>query len=285
MNFAETKETIARIVADERADPLINPLGVTAVLDHGRATARAIVLFHGFTNCPYQYRILGKMFFDRGYNVYIPRVLRGGYRDRMTTAMAALSLAEVKQSSLSAVAVAEGLGESVDVFGLSVGAVMAAWVAQSRKVATLMALAPFFALPFVPGPLGPLTTQALLLLPNWFMWWDPRLRENNGPPYSYPRFPTHALAVCLQLGQSVYDMARQVPPLAERCILIVNPGDPAVSNAASFAVWNRWEGRAPLLEEITLNGVAKQHDIIDPTNYPAAVTLVYPRLVELIGPV
>lgn len=284
MNFAETKETIARIVADERADPLIDPLGVTTVLDHGKATDRAIVLFHGFTNCPYQYRILGKMFFERGYNVYIPRVLRGGYRDRMTTEMAGLTLAEVKQSSLGAVAIAEGLGASVDVFGLSVGAVMAAWVAQSRKVSTMMALAPFFALPFVPAQLGAPVAQALLLLPNWFMWWDPRVKDKMGPPYAYPRFPTHALAVCLQLGQSVSAMARQVPPLAGRCILIVNPGDPAVSNAASFDVWNRWEGRAPALEEITLSGVPKQHDIIDPTNYPAAATVVYPRLIELMGP-
>jgi len=284
VTFQETKETVASIIARERADPRMNPVGVTALLDHGKVTDRAIVLFHGFTNCPYQYRILGKMFFERGYNVYIPRIPHSGYRDRMTTALAELTVAELKQCSLSSVTIAEGLGRSVDVFGLSLGGVMAAWLAQSRRVASMMALSPFFALPFIPAPLASLTIHTMLLLPNRFVWWDPRVKDTTGPSYAYPRFPTHALAVCLQLGQSVLDMASHVPPLAERCILVVNPGDPAISIPAAFAVWNRWEGHAQRLEEITLSGVPKQHDIIDPTNYPAAVTQVYPQLIEFMRP-
>src|SRR2546429_6635736 len=78
--------------------PNVNPLCHTRLYTHGRRTERALVLLHGFTNCPQQFDALGRRFFDRGWNVLIPRYPRHGYSDRLNT-----SIAELRAEHLMAV--------------------------------------------------------------------------------------------------------------------------------------------------------------------------------------
>ena len=59
--------------------PNVNPACQTRLYTHGRRVERSLVLLHGFTNCPAQFDALGKQFFERGWNVLIPRYPRHGY--------------------------------------------------------------------------------------------------------------------------------------------------------------------------------------------------------------
>ena len=44
----------------------LNPVCRSILLTHGIRTERAVVFFHGLTNCPQQFRELGQIFFDMG---------------------------------------------------------------------------------------------------------------------------------------------------------------------------------------------------------------------------
>jgi hypothetical protein len=59
----------------------LNPVCLSILLTHGKRTKRAVVLFHGLTNCPEQFRELGRTFYELGYNVLIPRLPRHGLAD------------------------------------------------------------------------------------------------------------------------------------------------------------------------------------------------------------
>src|SRR3990172_3566646 len=63
----------------------INPLCRDIVQKHVPPTGRVIVFFHGYTNCPKQFEELGNQFYRAGFSVYIPRLPRHGYLDRLTS--------------------------------------------------------------------------------------------------------------------------------------------------------------------------------------------------------
>ena len=56
-NYAEAVQRIESIRAAQ--PPGLNPVGCQQFLSHGRPTGRAVVLFHGYTSCPQQFKRLG----------------------------------------------------------------------------------------------------------------------------------------------------------------------------------------------------------------------------------
>src|SRR5260370_17467915 len=88
MSYAEAIE-IAKGLQDLDG-PNVNPVCYARLYTHGQRTERALVLLHGFTNCPRQFDDVGKDFFARGWNVLIPRYPRHGYTDRLNTTVAEL---------------------------------------------------------------------------------------------------------------------------------------------------------------------------------------------------
>jgi esterase/lipase len=282
VTYADAEAELRRVAQDERSAKDLNPDCYSLWFLHGRRAQRAIVLWHGFTNCPRQFAELGKLFFAQGYNVYIPLIPRHGRLDRMTDALAGLSVAELKMAAQRATRIAFALGERVDTAGLSVGGVIAAWIAQSARVDTALAIAPFFALPWFSQAVNRIVTDMTLGLPNIWLWWDPRLKEGTKPLHAYPRYPSHALATSMQFGDGVFRLAERVPPLAQRCILAVNDKDPAVNNKVSAALWSMWSRHGEMLQTYTFTNLEPRHDIIELTTYPDAKRLVYPVLVDLI---
>ena len=88
---ADYGEALRRVAAAEARDgPEISPECRTRLMTHGARTARAVVLLHGLTNCPEQFRALGERLYERGANVYIPRLPEHGLADRMTPVHARL---------------------------------------------------------------------------------------------------------------------------------------------------------------------------------------------------
>ncbi|MFN2460095.1 MAG: alpha/beta hydrolase [Candidatus Velthaea sp.] len=281
MHFSETlRELDARVAAD-RGDPAVDPACLPYVAQHGARTARALVLFHGFTNCPCQFSELADAFAARGFSVYVPRLPHHGLADKMTTALAALTRAELQGAARDALRVANGLGARVSVLGLSSGGTMAAWVAATEPVDVAVAVAPLFGLRGVPQPLTTPLRALLAALPNRNVWWDPRVKEGIRPEHAYPRFPTRALAQCLQLAADTARAARR-GARARSSILVLNRREAATSNAAARAVWSRFAAHGAVTREIVLTDIDRRHDIIEPVTFPQARTLVYPVLLDAV---
>jgi alpha-beta hydrolase superfamily lysophospholipase len=267
-------------------DPaLVAPYAQPVRLDHGARATLCVVLFHGLTNNPAQFSELAPMIFARGANVLVPRMPFHGYADRMTGALANLTARGLIAAANEAVETAKTLGERVAVLGISMGGLLCAQIAQQRDDVDLsIPIAPDFGLLRFPRSLSSCLERVLLALPNVFLWWDPRVREKMLPDTAYPRFATHALMQTLRIGDAVYRAAKNDVPAARRITMVVNPRDPAVNDAVARSVVQRWQrSRRDGITCVELQGLAANHDIIDPRNPMQQTALVYPKLIELLG--
>lgn len=272
-------------IAAEAADPTLSPECATRLFTPGRRTERVIIFLHGFTNCPAQFVPLAEQFVARGYSVYIPRVPHHGFADRLTEDLARLSADELVRFASRSVDLARGLGEQVAVVGLSMGATIAAWIAQHRgDVAQVTLIAPLFQItglpPFAIRPVA----STILAVPNFYLWWDDQRREQIiGPPYAYPRYPVHAAGALLRLSFAVQDAAERGPPAVRAILLVSNAADGAVSNPATEAIGDDWARNGAAVRRYTFPAdLGLNHDLIDVNNPEQRVALVYPTLISLI---
>jgi esterase/lipase len=253
------------------------------LFDHGRRTPLAVVLFHGFTNNPAQYARFAPLLYERGANVFVPRMPEHGDRDRMTARLAGLTAEMLLASATESIDLAYGLGERVATLGISMGGTLTAYFAQFRDIAVAVPVAPDFALLQLPYSISHLLERVLLRLPNVFLWWDPRAGARHPPITAYPRFSTRALMQTLRIGDEVYVAARRHRPRATRIVTIVNRTDPAVNNEVTRQVyldWQQWNGDG--VAWVELRNLPENHDIIDPQNPLARTGLVYPKLLEAL---
>jgi alpha-beta hydrolase superfamily lysophospholipase len=283
--YADALRRVAAVEA--RDDVAIAPECRTLLLTHGARAARVVVLLHGLTNCPEQFRALGERLYERGANVYIPRLPEHGLADRMTTALARLDAREMCKATDEAVDIGCGLGDSVIVVGLSIGGVMAAWAAQERAdVARAAPIAPLTGLARAPGALTGPAMNLMLTLPNQFVWWDGKVKTDlPGPKHVYPRFSTRATAETVFLGASVEAEARRTPPAARSIVMITVGGDVAVDNSAVARLAQVWRSHGARLTTYEFPAALHlNHDIIDPEQIGGNPALVYPVLLDLIAP-
>jgi carboxylesterase len=162
--------------------PNVNRVCRTRLYTHGRRTDRALVLLHGFTNCPQQFDELGRRFFEQGWNVLIPRYPRHGYSDRLNTAFAELRADQLIAVADRSALAAAGLGQRVTVAGLSLGGVLAGHLAETNENAERAVLiAPMFGLRPIPAFALTALTRAAQALPNFYVWWDQKLKQDIKP--------------------------------------------------------------------------------------------------------
>jgi alpha-beta hydrolase superfamily lysophospholipase len=279
------EEALERVRAFQAYDDdRILPQARTVLLDCGTRTQLSVVLLHGFTNHPGQYREFAPRLFAHGVNVLVPRMPEQGDRNRMTDRLAKLTAQALLARASEAVDIACGLGNRVCVAGISSSGLLCAYFAQYRRdVARAIPISPVFALLQFPYWLSRLAAQAALVLPNAFVWWDPRLREHQLPDTAYPRFPTRALAQCLRVGDAVYAASGHEPLAAGSIVMMTNKNDPAVNNNVADRVVFRWRAdSACAIDTIVFTDLPHVHDIIDPQNPQARIDIVYPRLLKAI---
>lgn len=283
-SYDEAVRRVDALKAQEREG--YNPVCLTQLLTHGAKTPRAVVLVHGYTNCPQQFVPLGRQLYDRGDNVLIARLPRNGRADRMTAEHGGLLAAELAAYAAEVVDIAAGLGEHITMAGLSGGAITTAWAAQHRaELDRAVLIAAAFGYKQIPAPLtvGAMNT-ALLLLPNIFIWWDPELREKFGPPHTYPRISSRAVMNVLRLGFATRAHAARRPPAARSIVVVTNANDDKVDNAAALRMAQVW--RASGATDVTHYEFPAElglhHDLIDPSEPGARPDVVYPKLVELM---
>jgi len=264
--------------------PNVNPVCQTRLYEHGRRTERALVLLHGFTNCPQQFDVIGRLFHARGWNVLIPRYPRHGYKDRLNTTISELRAEHLLALANQSANAAHGLGEHVTVAGISLGGSLAGHLAQNHEhVNRAVLIAPMFGIKFIPGPLSRLVGRLAYLLPNFYLWWDPRLKDRLPPPYGYPRFSTHAYASLFRIAAAVARSARVTPPKAGQIAVVTNAGEPGLENRFTYRIVEWWRSHGAEVEtyEFPLSHHLP-HDLIDPVNPDQNTELVYPIVTRLI---
>ncbi|MFN8496681.1 MAG: alpha/beta hydrolase [Anaerolineae bacterium] len=285
---ASYEEAITRIgaIQGQEGSP-INDVCHTRLWTHGHRTERALVYFHGYTNCPAQFDQLGETLYQKGLNVYVPRLQYHGYKDVMTDDQAKLTTDMLVRLTNDSIDIAHGLGESVTVMGLSAGGVMAAYAAQFRADVDLaVVMSPSFAFPFAPAFVSGLAKAIVPHIPNIFIWWDPRVKEKiQGPPYGYPRFSTRALINIFKAGDGVLAEAKHKPPAARRVILITTDADTAIHLPTAYKLGKEWKTNAP--DRVKTLTFAKDdkiiHDMVDPRQTAQRIDAVYPVLLETLG--
>ncbi len=264
--------------------PNVNLACHTRLHTHGHRTERSLVLLHGFTNCPQQFDALGRHFYGLGWNVLIPRYPRHGYSDRLTTSIAELRSAQLVALANRAAEAGAGLGERLTVAGLSLGGTLTGMLAQERQsVERAVLIAPMLGIQRIPGPAHPVLTELAYVLPNFWVWWDSRLKDKIEPPYGYPRFSTHAYAALFKTATRVLKAAQAAAPKAGSISVITNASEPGLENRFTYQLVERWRrhGAAVSTFEFPLSE-RLPHDLIDPANPAQNTKLVYPVVIETI---
>lgn len=275
-SYDEALDRVARLQAQDAAR--VNPLCRTQLLTHGHPTARAVVLLHGITNCPAQYCRFAAQLHEAGCNVLIPRYPRHGL-ERLSTDLSLLTAEELVGTGQEAVDCARGLGESVAVFGFSLGGVLAGWLAQERAdLAHAVIASPAFGITAVPDALRGLAANYFSIAPNFFHWWDAELRDQIvGPEHAYPRTASRAVAAMLRLSLAVESAAACAAPAAERITLFTNAADLDVDNRAAARLAAQWLAHGAQVNTLSFPAeMGLIHDIMDPAQTDQRVDVVYP---------
>ncbi len=282
--YEESLRRIDRLRDLDGADVSLD--GRTIFLAHGQKTDKTIVFFHGNTNSPRQFAALGGIFYERGYNVLIPRVAHHGLKDRMTKDLARLTASELIKACDACVDIARGLGRHITVVGFSMGANMAGWVAQNRSdVDKAVIIAPFWGWKGLPAYFFRPFIVFLSVMPNRFVWWDKKAKTALvGPTSSYYGFSTRGVGQIMGLGWSVMKQARRVAPKAGAIVIVTSGLDDAVDENNLDKVVDDWRrhGHVGITRYKFDSSFCVFHDMIDPQQPYQKVALVYPKLIELI---
>lgn len=282
-SFEDAVRGIRAVIALDEADVTLEKPAMPRLYEHGAPVENALVLFHGFTNCPQQFDELARDFYALGCNVYVPLIPRHGKKDRLTRDLGGLTVTELQTSAQESYQFARGLGKRVTALGLSLGGSMTMWLAQTQPLDLAVPISPFLMPIGFPRVIGMPAMDLLDALPDQYWWWDPRVKENSLPVYAYPGFPTHALAQLVFLGGVIFEEAAKSKPLYRNLTLVTNKHESAVNNNVTRRLLDVWIDDDATTTEVVLSDLGPpRHDIIDPTTFPQARKLVYPRLEAIV---
>jgi carboxylesterase len=283
-SYAEAVSRIEAKQAQEAREPLQSMTHSVALL-HGSQTATCVVIFHGYTHSPYQWRVVSKSLYDAGYNVWVPLAPYHGEANRMTADLSKLTPELLRDYADSAVDIGRGLGRKVEVVGLSSGGDAVIWSAAERPdVARSVAIAPVMAPKGTPGWALMPVARWYRLAPDNFNWWQPAKEAMPGP--AYPRFSFRGVFAFIQLSQ--WARARALrdgqPPVQGRLTLVANHGDKSVDTA--YNVENARllapASRLTVFEIPASAGLG--HDLVEPDNENTKVIgRVYGLLGQVLG--
>jgi len=286
----EAMALYATVVAREDGDPHLRDdchsrlLGPAA---NGPGTGTAVLLFHGYTNCPKQFDRFGQELADLGYAVYVPRAPFHGEDPDDHSPIGRLTPGDLVAYADESVDIAAGLGDHVVVLGLSGGGTLTSYVAQHRaEVDLAVPIAAFLGIPAVPGPLTAALINATSVLPLIDMRDPPPDAAARGAyPHGFSDTSLQGAAAYMRLGQQVFSDAAASAPAAARIITVINDADDQISNPMVADLSARWEAAAPaVVDTIHLDAaLGLLHDLITPDRQGAKPDVAYPRLLELLG--
>lgn len=276
--YEESVRRVATIQAAER--PVVNRFGGTVLMAHGARAPKLAVLFHGLTATPHQMQLLGDQLYERGYDVFIPRMPMHGERGRTVTALSGLTADTLRAFADDAIDIARGLADTIDVLGLSGGATVAAWVAQHRgEVRNVVIVSPAIAFSRLPRALEDPAMQTLARLPNLNIG----AAEDTTRPQVYAGFSTRAVAQTMRLGAEVRSEAEHVKPAAGAIVMVTNANDHTVDASAALALADKWLETGASIKRYTFDAaLGLPHDLVDQGEPCADAKRVYPVLIALL---
>jgi pimeloyl-ACP methyl ester carboxylesterase len=283
-SYQDAVTRIDAVRAREDGQPLQHMTRSIALL-HGSEVTTSVVVFHGYTHSPYQWRVVAKAYYDRGYNVWIPLAPYHGYADRMTSDLSRLTPQILRDYADDAVDIGRGLGRNVEVVGLSSGGDAAVWTAAERPdVAKSIAIAP------VMDPKG-LPAWALLPIARWyrympdnFNWWVPDLKDKMPGP-AYPRFSFRGTFAFIQLSEwARAKAARESFPAKGLYEIVANYADKSVDTTYNVDVARSLAPPDRLTVFAIPASLGFGHDLVEPDGEnKAIISKVYPVLSRALG--
>ena len=262
------------------ADAVASPGGESIVLVHGRRTERAIVLFHGFTNSPRQFRAIAQQLHERGDNVLVPRLPYHALADGTVHDLANLTAEQLRDVADTATDIARGLGDSVIVAGLSLGGTLAAWTAQFRpEVDRAVPLSPALALAHVPPIPDPVLLRVVMQIPD-----QARSEGIDGSrPDRTLGWSSHAIGQMVRFGVAVMDAARTSAPAARDIRMLLNAHDHTVSRRRNLELAGRWASSGGNVAAWEFRDALQlSHDFVDPGERSANIAATHPVIRALI---
>lgn len=267
---------LEKVQADDLAQNIVEECK-TQWFTHGQRTEKVIVFFHGLSNCPEQFVPLAQEFYDRGYNVIIPRF--PGHVDASRDPIYMTPTAEeLRPMADTAVDLAHGLGDRVYVLGLSSGGGIAAWVAQYRgDVERVVVVAPFFGAIGLPSGLDQWGTNLITRLPNIpFPFSTP-------VPYQYLGMSSLGIGESMRFSSIPSKQSSKEPIRAGSVVLVTNENDNTISNPLARKVLAQWEEHGSKAEEFVIDKkYGLPHDVIDTHQNGSDPELIYPIMIDLI---
>ena len=256
-------QAVSRIAQRKKLEDSVVVRGLGSIfMSHSYPTPRVYVLFHGFTDVPPQFEVIGKRLFDAGANVYIPRLPHHGERLAPVRALGRVHGDELAAFGDSSVDIARGLGDSVVVVGLSAGGVIAGWIAQRRTdVRRAVLIAPAIG----PGRVSDDDALALVMIASRL----PDVRRTNAPtdtttPEYLQGISTRGLSEVLKLGHRVREDAGDNPPAVKDIAFLLSERDQTVSEAASLDLAQRWFDRGAAVSVFRFpNSAGLPHNILE----------------------
>ena len=282
-DYAEALDMIDALEARDTAE-----VGYPSIfMGHGSKTETAVVLFHGYTNNPEQFEQLGQAYYDAGYNVLIPRLPGHGMKDTMTKALTDVDTAALVEAADEAIDIAAGLGESVEVAGLSGGGTLSMWAAHNRdEVSSSAPISPYIQPKILPVWIMRPITEITRVIPDIYIWWDPTLKEDHLPAEAYPRYSLKSMSAFLEIGFSIEDGEPQRTSEMDRIVFVSNAADPSINEAYGYGIFKTHLG--PLAKEVEFRefdeALGYAHDLVDPRGLNAeSIDDIYPELYEWLG--
>jgi pimeloyl-ACP methyl ester carboxylesterase len=261
--LARLKELQARDTDD------YNEVCRTALLEPEGPAKATIVYFHGFTNCPNQFLQGGAELSRRGYRVLMPRQPHMGLKDVLTHDLHGITPEEISELADTTIDIAVGFGDPVYVVGLSTGGLVAAWTATTRdEVVRLVTSAPVVTPKGVPMPLVRLAVRFPRLLPDIYLWWDPKKKDKLGESaYVYPGFPLRSIFRFMLFGVLMSSRIVRPAHTLDRVAVTTNVNDAAVSiEQGRWLVRRTFSGHAETLVDIQIDPkLGWGHDFVDPS--------------------
>ncbi|HEV7389775.1 MAG TPA: alpha/beta fold hydrolase [Gemmatimonadaceae bacterium] len=271
----------AMLLAQElqRADSNATSDGRSIVRVHGHTTPRAVVFFHGLTNSPRQYRALADSVFDSGDNVVVPRLPWHGLKGGTSTNLGKMTADALRDVADASINIASGLGDTVIVFGVSLGGNVAAWVAQFRPVQRVIVASPALGVSHLSTTFQTPTMNLMLRVPNYSKSDPPdTLRPDRTLGWS-----TRGVGEMMKLGAAVRKAADDTRPLARDIRVLTNASDATINRSAvDELVEHWWEKGAPVVMYEMADTLKLPHDIVDPDEATGRTVITNPVVLSLI---
>lgn len=275
-------DALARFDALRASETDVYPPCESRLMHHGEPTDVVVVLFHGLTNCPRQYVELGDEMFEQGATVLITRAPGHGIGDQEAL-FGAGALRDLDANQLAgyadeAIDLAVGLGDEVRASGLSMGGVVALWVAQHRaEVSDVVAIAPAMELPVVPNVVSTFFTNLFSRVPTI------TISHERHIDHDYAAESTNGLAATFALGQAVADRGLESPAVIDDLTVMLNPDDPLVSETDITALMEAWRTAGTDVRITEFDAIGLRHDLIDLGQPNADPDHVYPLVLAELG--